>query len=129
VLVTQVEEGTNLVLTIYFSVEMLIKLTGLGWRGYLADNMNTFDGFVVIASILEVLLSSSGWHGASLSVFRAFRLMRVFKLARRWEELHKIVRTVFKSLASIAYLSLLLLLFIFMMALLGMQMFGHRYAA
>jgi hypothetical protein len=59
-------------------------------------------------------------------VFRAFRLMRIFKLARRWEELNKIVRTIFKSLYSIAYLSLLLLVFVFIMALLGMQIFGHR---
>jgi Ion transport protein len=122
----QVEEVTNLALTIYFTVEMVIKLCGLGLRGYLADRMNAFDGVVVLASLVEILLTSLGWHGASLSVFRAFRLMRVFKLARRWEELNKIVRTVFKSLASIAYLSMLLLLFIFMMALLGMQLFGHR---
>ena len=125
----QASEIINEVFTAYFALEMVIKLMGLGFRGYLADRMNAFDGTVVIASFVEIamtLLSSSG--SGTLSVFRAFRLMRVFKLARRWAELNKIVRTIFKSLASIAYLSLLLLVFIFIMALLGMQIFGYRYA-
>lgn len=114
-------------LTSYFLIEMLIKLLALGVCGYLKDKMNAFDGFVVIASLVELLTwALAGGNGGSLSVFRAFRLMRIFKLARRWEELNKIVRTIFKSLYSIAYLSLLLLVFVFIMALLGMQIFGHR---
>lgn len=51
--------------------------------------------------------------------------MRIFKLARSWKELNNIINTIFKSLASIAYLSLILLLFMFISALLGMQLFGY----
>jgi hypothetical protein len=123
----QINETINVVLTVYFSLEMLIKLAALGLYGYLKDKMNAFDGLVVIASLVELFAwALAGGEGGSLSVFRAFRLMRIFKLARRWEELNKIVRTIFKSLYSIAYLSLLLLVFVFIMALLGMQIFGHR---
>lgn len=122
----QIGESVNTILTIYFTVEMMIKLSGLGIRGYLEDRMNAFDGAIVIASLVELIVGFFGGGGGTLSVFRAFRLMRVFKLARRWEELNKIVRTIFKSLSSIAYLSLLLLVFIFIMALLGMQLFGFR---
>ena len=126
----QVNETINLVLTGYFTVEMLIKLAALGVCGYLAERMNAFDGLVVLASLVELVIwaGARGGGGATLSVFRAFRLMRIFKLARRWEELNKIVRTIFKSVFSIAYLSLLLLVFIFIMALLGMQIFGYRCA-
>jgi hypothetical protein len=46
-------------------------------------------------------------------------------LARSWKQLNDIIRTIFKSLASIAYLSLILLLFMFIFALLGMQLFGY----
>ena len=114
-------------LTIYFAIEMGIKLAGLGVRGYLKDRMNAFDGVIVVASLVEMIIwFFGGGSSGALSVFRAFRLMRIFKLARRWEELNKIVRTIFKSLSSIAYLSLLLLVFIFIMALLGMQLFGFR---
>ena len=116
-------------LTLYFAFEMAVKLCGLGLRAYVSDRMNAFDGLVVLASIAEMILSFGNVaENGALSVFRAFRLMRVFKLARRWAELNKIVRTIFKSLSSIAYLSLLLLVFIFIMALLGMQIFGYRCA-
>lgn len=125
----QMNEVLNIIFTAYFTLEMIIKVVGLGFKRYLEDRMNAFDGVVVIASLVEFVLFLRGGSTGSLSVFRAFRLMRVFKLARRWEELNKIVRTIFKSLSSIAYLSLLLLVFIFIMALLGMQMFGHKYAS
>mmetsp|Transcript_11321 Transcript_11321/g.26831 ORF Transcript_11321/g.26831 Transcript_11321/m.26831 type:complete len:1216 (+) Transcript_11321:1-3648(+) len=59
---------------------------------------------------------------------RTFRLLRVFKLARSWKELNKIINTIFRSLSSIAYLSLILLLIIFIFALLGMQLFGYKYS-
>ena len=122
-------EVINWVLSGYFGIEMIIKIAGLGVRGYMADSMNTFDGVVVIMSFVEITLAQVGDSaiGGSLSVLRTFRLMRVFKLARSWKELNRIINTIFKSLASIAYLSLILLLFVFIFALLGMQFFGYKF--
>jgi hypothetical protein len=124
--VVQVNEVMNVILTSYFTLEMLIKVIGLGIKGYLSDAMNAFDAAVVVSSVVELVVFFGGGGRGTLSVFRAFRLMRVFKLARRWEELSNIVQTIFKSISSIAYLSLLLLVFIFIMALLGMQIFGYK---
>ena len=119
----------NWVLSGYFGIEMIIKISGLGVRGYMAESMNTFDGVVVIMSFVEITLAQVGDSaiGGSLSVLRTFRLMHVFKLARSWKELNRIINTIFKSLASIAYLSLILLLFVFIFALLGMQFFGYKF--
>mmetsp|Transcript_3119 Transcript_3119/g.7221 ORF Transcript_3119/g.7221 Transcript_3119/m.7221 type:complete len:1718 (+) Transcript_3119:685-5838(+) len=122
-------EGINYFLFTYFVMEMAIKLTGFGFKGYVKDQMNIFDGFVVTVSCLEVLMGfvSSGGGGNYLSVLRSFRLLRVFKLARTWKQLNQIISTIFKSLASISYLSLILMLFIFIFALLGMQFFGYQF--
>jgi len=60
-------------------------------------------------------------------VLRSFRLLRVFKLARSWKQLNQIITTIFNSLHSISYLSLILLLFIFIFSLLGMQLFGYQF--
>lgn len=73
-----------------------------------------------------MLFAPSGL-GGSLSVLRAFRLMRVFRLARSWKELNRILSIMIRSLVSVSYLSLLLLLFLFIFALLGMQLFGYKY--
>ena len=35
-------------LTIIFAVEMVLKLIGLGFRQYLRDGFNIFDGIIVI---------------------------------------------------------------------------------
>lgn len=121
--------GINYFLFAYFCIEMFIKLVGFGVRGYCQDNMNIFDGFVVIISCIEVIMGfvGSGSGGNYLSVLRSFRLLRVFKLARSWKQLNQIISTIFTSLASISYLSLILLLFIFIFSLLGMQLFGYEF--
>jgi hypothetical protein len=125
----QMNQILNIILTTYFALELLIKVTGLGPKGYLSDVTSAFDAAVAISSVAELFVFLGGHSRGTLSVFRTFRLMRVFKLARRWEELNKIVQTIFKSMSSISYLSLLLLVFIFIMALLGMQMFAFKFAS
>jgi len=122
----EVLEYINYILAVYFLGEMIVKMKGLGIRVYVKDRMNVFDALVVFFSMVEIVSNQiTGGSGGSLSVLRTFRLLRVFKLARSWKQLNDIIRTIFKSLASIAYLSLILLLFMFIFALLGMQLFGY----
>jgi hypothetical protein len=61
-----------------------------------------------------------------LSVLRALRLLRIFRLARSWRELNLIIRAMFRSLTSTFYLLLLMALFLFIAALMGMQLFGYK---
>lgn len=127
-----VERATNYinyVLTVYFLLEMTIKLMALGFKGYFSDGMNIFDSIVVVTSVTEMILdllpSVSGL--GPLSVLRTLRLLRVFRLARQWKELNLIIKAMFKSVKSTMYLSLLMLLFMFIAALMGMQLFGYRF--
>merc|ERR1719424_2079122 len=62
-----------------------------------------------------------------VSVLRTFRIIRVLKLARQWENLRVILVTLVKSLKSVMYLCILMLLFILIWALLGMELFGGRF--
>jgi hypothetical protein len=64
-----------------------------------------------------------------MSVLRTTRLMRVFKLARSWKELNRIITAVLRSFSQVCYLSLLLLLFVYIIALMGMQLFSHKFAS
>jgi len=56
---------------------MLLKLFGMGFKKYVNDGFNVFDGVIVIVSLIE--LFGSG-EKMGLSVLRAFRLMRIFKI-------------------------------------------------
>ncbi|KAG1653438.1 hypothetical protein FOA52_010471 [Chlamydomonas sp. UWO 241] len=119
----------NYFFTMYFFVEMLIKLAGLGPVVYVQDPMNCFDGVVTIAGVIEFILSvvpSVTGLGGVMSVFRAFRLLRILRLARHWKSLRRIIAVMFSSLQSVSWLTVLLFLFLFIAGLLGMSFFGYK---
>ena len=50
----------NLSFTIIFTIEMALKIIGLGLVGYFRDKMNLFDSSIVIISLVELVLLGSG---------------------------------------------------------------------
>jgi len=83
-------ETFNDALSLCFFGEMIVKLMGLGVKGYAKDRFNLFDCLIVVVSMLEILLyqanlAKSVSSGGAISAFRAIRLLRVFKLARSWK--------------------------------------------
>ena len=71
-------------------MEMIIKVIGLGPNMYIKDPYNSFDALIVTLSIVDVFVSATlpndvKMGKGAISVFRAFRLLRVFKLAKSWK--------------------------------------------
>jgi hypothetical protein len=120
----------NFYFTVIFICEMGLKLIGLGPINYLSDKMNYLDGMVVLLSIFELAFLSGG---GALSAFRAVRIMRTFRVLRvarllkSMQSMQTIMDVISRSISSFGYLSLLLLLFIFIYALLGMQTYGGKF--
>jgi hypothetical protein len=70
-----------------FALEMVIKLIGLGLKGYFQEFFNIFDCLIVILSLIDLSLTfalENKSSGGGLTALRAFRLLRVFKLAKHW---------------------------------------------
>jgi hypothetical protein len=90
--------------------------------------MNIFDFLVVVVSVAEIVVNLvPGMSGLGpLSVMRMMRLLRVFRLARNWRELHIIIAAILRSVMATTYLMGLMLLFMFISALMGMQLFGYQ---
>ncbi|XP_004685306.1 PREDICTED: voltage-dependent L-type calcium channel subunit alpha-1S [Condylura cristata] len=125
---THLQDVANRVLLSLFTVEMLMKMYGLGLRQYFMSVFNRFDCFVVCSGVLEILLVESGaMNPLGISVLRCIRLLRLFKITKYWTSLSNLVASLLNSVRSIASLLLLLFLFIVIFALLGMQLFGGRY--
>jgi len=110
----------NSSLTCIFAVEMILKMVGLGIKAYVRDGFNDFDAIIVIVGLLEFLNAGS----KALTVLRAFRLLRIFKIVKSWTTLKKLLQTVLNSFSSIANLGLLMFLLIFIYSLIGMQFFS-----
>ena len=44
----------NIVLTIIFTFEMILKIIGLSFKVYIRDGFNIFDSIIVVIGILEL---------------------------------------------------------------------------
>ena len=122
-------EQANTYFTIIFTVELGLRLIAIGPAKWAADKMNYMDGTVVTLSLVELIfLSGNGALGSlkSLRIFRVFRILRVARLLRGLKSMIQIINVLQRSFTSFMYLGMLILLFIFIYALLGMQLFGGK---
>ena len=117
----------NTLFTWVFFLEMVMKIIGLGFANYRKDSYNVFDAVIVIVSLLDWTLGRIPALSAGdsfLKAFRAFRMMRMIELARAWDALNEIWLKTVASFMDIGNFSLLLLLFMYIFALLGMELFA-----
>ncbi|XP_061166104.1 voltage-dependent T-type calcium channel subunit alpha-1H-like [Saccostrea echinata] len=121
---TEALEYSNLVFSILFAVEMFFKLCAYGFVGYIQDGFNVFDGFIVILSMVE-LTQQGGASG--LSVLRTFRLLRILKLVRFLPALRRQLVVMLRTMDNVATFFALLVLFIFIFSILGMNLFGCKF--
>ncbi|KAM4663220.1 voltage-dependent T-type calcium channel subunit alpha-1G [Discoglossus pictus] len=122
---TNALEISNIVFTSLFALEMLLKLLVYGPFGYIKNPYNIFDGVIVVISVWEIV----GQQGGGLSVLRTFRLMRVLKLVRFMPALQRQLVVLMKTMDNVATFCMLLMLFIFIFSILGMHLFGCKFAS
>lgn len=107
------------VVTWIFVGEVFIKLVAHKWRPdrYFRDNWNRFDFAIVIGSFIP-------GEGGLLVLLRLLRLMRILKLARAFPRLAVIVKALLKGVSSIGYVGVIMMVFFYMFAIVGVIMFG-----
>lgn len=121
-------EKVNIAFSLFMMLEAVLKLYGLGFNGYINDSYNIFDIVIAIASLADILVSNILNHESIgvITTFRGFRLLRIFKLAKQWNRLDMLLRTIKRTLQDVSTFSVLLFLFMFTFALLGMELFGCK---
>jgi len=121
--ITVILHYANLSFTVIFTLEVVLKLAGLGMKEYVRDKFNLFDAVIVIVSILETMIAEEG--GGVLSALRAFRLFRIFKIFRAGD-LRTLLESISFTVLTIKDYTILLSLFIYVFALLGMSFFAEK---
>jgi hypothetical protein len=106
----------NLGFTVVFLIEMSLKILALGVRRYFAEAMNVLDAFSVITGLME----------KSMTSLRAIRFLRLIRLAKFLRSMQQVIAVLTKAWKSIMYITGLLLLFIFIFTMAGMQLFGGK---
>uniref|UniRef100_A0A4W5JZJ6 Voltage-dependent L-type calcium channel subunit alpha n=1 Tax=Hucho hucho TaxID=62062 RepID=A0A4W5JZJ6_9TELE len=129
--VTKLSDTLNMIFTVLFTVEMILKLIAfkakVGLGGYFGDPWNVFDFLIVIGSVVDVILSEvddSENARVSITFFRLFRVMRLVKLLNRSEGIRNLLWTFIKSFQALPYVALLIVMLFFIYAVIGMQVFG-----
>eukprot|EP01063_Lacrimia_lanifica_P035243 TRINITY_DN6673_c0_g2_i1.p1 TRINITY_DN6673_c0_g2~~TRINITY_DN6673_c0_g2_i1.p1 ORF type:complete len:1921 (+),score=676.65 TRINITY_DN6673_c0_g2_i1:54-5765(+) len=116
-------EGINHMFTICFVLEFLIKLLGLGFYGYFIEHSsNLFDFCLVVVSVVEIFGAGSG-----VAALRSFRVLRVLRLTTAIPLLSRWLSIVISSVKAASILTTLIFLIVFIIALLGMQLFGGEF--
>ncbi|GMT06678.1 hypothetical protein PENTCL1PPCAC_28852, partial [Pristionchus entomophagus] len=120
---TKILDISNYFFTALFAFEMILKVIADGLFGYLADGFNLFDGGIVALSVLELFQEGKG----GLSVLRTFRLLRILKLVRFMPALRYQLVVMLRTMDNVTVFFGLLVLFIFIFSILGMNLFGCKF--
>ncbi|ELK25137.1 Sodium channel protein type 11 subunit alpha [Myotis davidii] len=112
----------NLVFTGIFIAEMCLKIIALDPYHYFRRGWNIFDSIVALLSFVDVIMPQS------LPVFRSFRVLRVFKLAKSWPTLNTLIKIIGHSVGALGNLTVVLAIVIFIFSVVGMQLFGSSFS-
>jgi hypothetical protein len=107
----------------------------MGTDVYFLDKFNQFDCSIVIVSTVDMTLTfsfpnvESGGVGGAVTIFRGFRLLRIFKLARSWRSFQVMLVNIRETLKDIGNFFILIGIVIFIYTLVGMELFSYNYDA
>jgi voltage-gated sodium channel len=112
--------ANGLVLALFIA-ELSLRVAAHNFRlgAFLRDGWNLFDFLVVALSLLPGI-------GAFATVARIARVLRVARLVSVSPKLRLIVGTMTRSIPSLAHVSLLLGLLLYLYAVIGVNLFGAR---
>uniref|UniRef100_A0A8C3HZ40 Sodium channel protein n=1 Tax=Chrysemys picta bellii TaxID=8478 RepID=A0A8C3HZ40_CHRPI len=102
----------NMVFTGIFTAEMILKIIALDPYYYFQQRWNIFDSLIVTISLIELIDF----------------LPKIFKLAKSWPTLNTLIKIIGNSVGALGNLTLVLAIVVFIFAVVGMQLFGGKYA-
>jgi len=118
-------ELLNAIFTTIFALEALFKIIAFGWR-YFDNGWNQFDFCIVVGSISGLILLAITSQNVVLviTVARMFRALRVIRLINGFTSVKRLTSTVMLCLPGLVNIIMLLLLFIFIFTVLGVQLYA-----
>ncbi|XP_050394777.1 voltage-dependent T-type calcium channel subunit alpha-1H [Patella vulgata] len=121
----------NYIFTTIFSAEMIVKVIAkgviVGKHAYLKSGWNVMDGFLVVISLVDIIISLSASSSPRifgiLRVFRLLRTLRPLRVISRAPGLKLVVQTLLSSLRPIGNIVLICCTFFIIFGILGVQLF------
>jgi hypothetical protein len=105
-------------------LETSLKAFAHGPLSFCKDPFNAFDAAIFIITLVDFGTDGHALH--NVASMRTFRVLRVFQLAGKWPSFAIFLSSVFSAMRAVRPFALLLLLFILVSALLGMQILAGK---
>ena len=119
--------GADWIFMIVFAIECVLKIVAYGFivprDGYINDPWNRLDFFVVIITFLAMF----GGGSSAGRTLRVGRILRPLRMIQRNEGMKVIVDVLLRALMPVFYLTVLLLAFFFVFAILGLDLFSGKF--
>ena len=109
--------SANQMILYYFLFEIIIKLIGLGLRGFFHDIWNLFDLVILVISFYFMDVSGSYFQPSPFRIFRFVNLIRI-------KALHSMFQSLYRSLLLLSETFFIFIFFISLFAIAGTQIFG-----
>ena len=143
-----VTDNINFILVLYFGLELLLRIIGLGIVPYMSDFTNFFDAFVCIISLVEAYqlppslvthyavsdddgsVAPQSGGGPSPSVLRSLKLFRIFrslKIVSNVKSFRVMMGKLVKTINDVKWFLMLLVLVMIIFSVVGMQLFANRF--
>jgi len=113
-------DTSNLVFTILFDIEAVLRLVGLGHRQYFASKWNCFDFLLCVGSSVSLGVRS----GVAGSLFRLVRALRCLRVLRYSAGLTRLMRALTLALPSLFNVVGVLFIVVFIFAVLAVNLFA-----
>ena len=104
-----------------FVVEMVLKILGLGINVYFGSGWNIYDFSVTLLSVCGVIILSVVPSFVYVVILRPLRLLRLFKLKKRYRDVFGTLVLLTPLMCSTAIVMLVLYYFF---AIIGMELFA-----
>ncbi|KAF5285116.1 hypothetical protein FQA39_LY16805 [Lamprigera yunnana] len=105
-----------------FGLEAILKIIGLGWGEYVASGWNIFDIIVTYIAIIGAVILLIKPTFTAVVVFRPLRLLRLFKLKKRYRDIFGTVVLLSPLMLST---SIVMLVMYYFFAIIGMELFAQ----
>jgi hypothetical protein len=115
-------EVSNLVLTIVFGIECLLKIITFGPITYWRKTSNKVDLSIVIFAVFLLLFENSGL--SFVKSLRTLRALKALRVATRSNSMQQLINSIVFSVSSMLNVTLLLLVCVIIFAILGVQLFS-----
>jgi voltage-dependent calcium channel L type alpha-1D len=124
---TFIIEKVSTMFTVIFTIEIIIKMTGLGVKMFFKDGFNIFDLIIVLTGLYGNALEymGGGENNKQLMVLRAFRCFRIFKLFKVGD-MRVLIDSQIKTIPTYIPFLFLFILFFYIFALIGMNFFAGK---